>query len=246
MKKPASKPPLPRVVPQREWQRARARVLKMEKALTDAHDALAAERRRLPMVRIDKDYSFDGPRGKVRLLDLFEGRSQLVLYHFMFAPGVGGWPDAGCPGCSFVIDQICHPAHLHARDLSFAIVSRAPLRKILAYRKRMGWTLPWVSSAKSTFNDDFGLSTKQGEIFGLSVFLRDGEDIYRTYFTNGRGVETLGPAWTFFDIAPYGRQEDWENSPKGWPQGPRYVWWRRHDEYGDAKPPSRQRPRKAT
>src|SRR4029079_18390425 len=137
-----------------------------------AHDALAAERRRLPMVPIDKDYVFEGPRGKVRLLDLFEGRTQLVLYHFMFAPGVGGWPNAGCPGCSFVIDQICHPAHLHARDVSFAIVSRAPLKKILAYKKRMGWQLPWVSSAKSDFNQDFGRSRPQGEIFGLSVFIR--------------------------------------------------------------------------
>src|SRR5205823_3956779 len=144
-----------------------------------------------------KDYVFDAPRGKVRLLDLFEGRSQLVVYHFMFAPGVGGWPNAGCPGCSFMVDQFCHPAHLHARDISLALISRAPLKKILAYKKRIGWALAVVSARHRDFHVDFGLSTKQGEIFGLSVFVRDGDEIYRTYFTNGRGVEALGPAWTF-------------------------------------------------
>jgi len=130
-----------------------------------------------------------------------------------------------------VADQIIPLAHLHARDTSFAMVSRAPLANIETYKKRMGWDLPWYSSAESDFNDDFGVSSPKGEIFGLSVFLRDGENVYRTYFTNGRGVETLGPIFTLLDLTPYGRQEDWEDSPEGWPQGPRYQWWRRHDEY---------------
>jgi predicted dithiol-disulfide oxidoreductase (DUF899 family) len=222
---------LPQVVSPDEWQAARNELLVKEKEATRARDALAAERRRLPMVRIDKDYVFDGPTGKATLSDLFDGRRQLVLYHFMFAPGVEGWPDAGCPGCSMFVDQLGHPAHLQARDTSFAAVSVAPLARIEAYRERKGWTFPWLSSEGTEFNVDFGLSTDQGETFGLSVFIRDGDDVYRTYFTAGRGVEALGPVWTFLDLTPLGRQEDWEDSPKGYPQGPRYEWWRRHDEY---------------
>jgi predicted dithiol-disulfide oxidoreductase (DUF899 family) len=155
----------------------------------------------------------------------------LILYHFMFAPSVDGWPNAGCPGCSFVADQIPHLAHLHARDTSFVFVSLAPLAKINKFRRRMGWTTPWYSSAGTDFNRDFGVSTDAGETFGLSVFVRDGKNIYRTYFTNGRGVETLGTVWTLLDLTPFGRQEAWEDSPDGWPQTPPYLWWRRHDEY---------------
>lgn len=224
--------PLPAIASQAEWLAAHEKLLAKEKELTRAHDRLAAERRRMPMAKIDKAYVFEGPAGKVSLADLFEGRRQLILYHFMFAPGVDGWPSAGCPGCSMFVDQIGHPTHMHARDTSFALVSRAPLANIQAYRKRMGWDLPWYSSATSDFNDDFGLTTPQGETFGLSVFVRDGDTVYRTYFTNGRGVEGLGSVWTFLDLTPYGRQEEWEDSPEGWPQGAPYQWWRRHDEYG--------------
>jgi predicted dithiol-disulfide oxidoreductase (DUF899 family) len=223
---------LPDVVSPAEWRAARDRLLVKEKEATRARDALAAERRRLPMVRIEKEYVFDGRDGKASLLDLFEGRRQLVLYHFMFAPGVEGWPDAGCPGCSMMVDQFGHPDHLHARDTSLAVVSVAPLGAIEAYRERMGWTFPWFSSEGTDFNVDFGVSTDQGETFGLSVFLRDGDDVYRTYFTNGRGVETLGPVWSFLDVTPLGRQENWEDSPEGYPQTPPFEWWRRHDEYG--------------
>ncbi|HYR84540.1 MAG TPA: DUF899 domain-containing protein [Terriglobia bacterium] len=226
-----SKKNLPRVVSQADWQVARGKLLVKEKAATRARDALAAERRRLPMVKVDKDYVFEGPDGKATLLDLFDGRRQLIIYHFMFAPGVNGWPKAGCPGCSFVVDQIGHLAHLHARDTSLVVISRAPLPNIERYRRRMGWTVPWFSSFRSDFNVDFGLTADNGETFGLSVFLRDDESVYRTYFTNGRGVETLGPPWTFLDLTPLGRQEDWEDSPTGWPQTPPYDWWRRHDEY---------------
>jgi predicted dithiol-disulfide oxidoreductase (DUF899 family) len=223
---------LPRIASHAEWLAASRQLLAKEKRLTRERDQLAAERRRLPMVRIDKPYLFEGTGGKASLLDVFEGRRQLIVYHFMFAPGVDGWPTAGCPGCSMFVDQIGHPAHLHARDTSLALISRAPLASVQAYRKRMGWELPWYSSAESDFNADFGLTTERGETFGLSVFLRDGDSVFRTYFTNRRGVEALGPVWTFLDLTPYGRQEEWEDSPEGWPQTEPYQWWRRHDEYG--------------
>jgi predicted dithiol-disulfide oxidoreductase (DUF899 family) len=221
----------PKIVSAAEWQAARNKLLAKEKAETRARDQLAAERRRLPMVRIEKDYVFEGPNGRARLVDFFEGRRQLILYHFMFAPDVPGWPEAGCSGCSFFADQIGHLSHLHARDTSFVLVSGAPFRQIEAYKERMGWTVPWFSWHGSEFNTDFGVTTDQGETFGLSVFLRDGEEVFRTYFTSGRGVEALGSTWTFLDLTPFGRQEEWEDSPEGWPQTPPYVWWRRHDEY---------------
>jgi predicted dithiol-disulfide oxidoreductase (DUF899 family) len=223
---------LPPVVSEAEWRRAHDALTSKEKAATRARDALAAERRRQPMVKIGKTYVFDGAKGNVSLVDLFEGRRQLVVYHFMFGSGAHGWPDAGCPGCSMFVDQIGHLVHLHARDVSFALISIAPLAKIEAYRKRMGWSIPWVSSATSDFNRDFGMTTDQGEKHGLSVFLRDGgERVYRTYFTTERGVEALGSVWTLLDLMPFGRQEAWEDSPEGWPQTQPYAWWRRHDEY---------------
>jgi predicted dithiol-disulfide oxidoreductase (DUF899 family) len=223
------------VVSQEEWESAREALLAKEKEHTRAGDALAAERRRLPRVRIDKEYLLDGPNGKATLLDLFEGRRQLILYHFMFGPN----QDAGCDGCSMVLDQVGHLAHLHARDTSFVAVSRAPIAKIEAYRKRMGWEIPWYSSFDSDFNVDFGRSPEtpqvgeyqDGETFGLSVFIREGDDVFRTYFTKWRGVEALGSVWTFLDLTPFGRQEDWEDSPEGYPQTKPYGWWRRHDEY---------------
>jgi predicted dithiol-disulfide oxidoreductase (DUF899 family) len=225
------------IVSREEWERARAKLLDKEKAATKARDALAAERRRLPRERIEKSYEFVGPNGKVSLGDLFEGRRQLLLYHFMFGPS----HEAGCDGCSMVLDQICPLPHLHARETSFAAVSRAPIGKLEAYRRRMGWELPWVSSFGTDFSHDFGLGPKQpqpdqyqdGEDFGLSAFIRDGGKIFRTYFTNRRGVETLGPVWTLLDLTPLGRQETWEDSPEGYPQTEPYQWWRRHDEYGE-------------
>ncbi len=223
---------LPKVVSDADWRVAHEKLLAKEKKATRARDALAAERRKLPMVRIEKPYVFEGPSGKATLRGLFDGRRQLLLYHFMFAPGVDGWPDAGCPGCSMFVDQIGHLAHIHARDTSFALVSRAPLANIEKYRKRMGWTIPWFSSAGCEFNVDFGVTKGESETFGLSVFLRDGDDVFRSYFTTGRGVEALGSVWTFLDLTPLGRQEEWEDSPEGWPQTPPYAWWRRHDAYG--------------
>jgi predicted dithiol-disulfide oxidoreductase (DUF899 family) len=226
---------LPKIVSETEWRDARNALLVKEKELTRARDALAAERRRLPMVRIEKEYAFASPAGEVSLLDLFDSRPQLLLYHFMFAPGVNGWPAAGCPGCSMFLDNIGQftRAHLNARDASFAVVSRAPLDNIERYRKRMEWQGPWVSSAGNSFNTDFGLTTAAGEQHGLSVFLRDGAEVYRTYFTSARGLETVGTIWSLLDVTPLGRQEVWEDSPQGWPQSPPYQWWRRHDEYGN-------------
>ena len=226
---------LPEVVSGEKWEAAHEKLLAKEKEATRASDALAAERRRQPMVRIDKDYRLEGPDGKVSLLDLFEGRRQLILYHFMFGPN----QDVGCDGCSFVADQIPHLAHLHARDTSFAFVSRAPLAKIEPFKERMGWAIPWYSSADSDLNVDFGLSPKRpkpdehqdGEMFGLSVFIRDEENVYRSYFTSLRGVEALGTVWTLLDLTPLGRQEEWEDTPEGRPQTPPYEWWRLHDEY---------------
>ena len=228
-----SKPPtnLPKIVSRDEWQKARAQFLIKEKAATKARDALNAERRRLPMVRIEKDYVFEGNDGKVRLIDLFEGRRQLIVYHFMFAPGVNGWPTAGCPGCSMVVDHMGPIEHLHARDTSLVLVSLAPLANLQTYKTRMGWKVPWYSSAGTSFNKDFGLSTEEGETFGLSVFLREGDEIYQTYFTSDRGVEIVVSSFIMLDWTPFGRQETWEDSPSGWPQTEPYVWWRRHDEY---------------
>ena len=226
---------LPPVVSHEEWQAALDVIRAKEKEHTRARDALAAERRRLPRVRIDKEYDLEGPAGEARLIDLFEGRSQLLLYHFMFGPN----QDAGCDGCSMFTDQVGHLAHLHARDTSFALVSRAPIEKIEAYRKRMGWTIPWVSWFGGDFGVDFGTSPAEprvgayqdGEGFGLSVFIREGDEVFRTYFTRSRGVEALGSVWTFLDLTPLGRQEAWEDSPEGYPQTKPYEWWRRHDEY---------------
>ena len=223
------------VVSEAEWRGALDALRAKEKEATRARDALAAQRRRLPRVRIEKEYVFDGPEGEVRLPDLFEGRRQLLLYHFMFGPN----QEVGCDGCSMFVDQIGHLAHLHARDTSFALVSRAPIEKIAAYRKRMGWAIPWVSSFPSDFNVDFGVGPEtpqagvyqDGESFGLSVFLRDDDSVFRTYFTTHRGVEALGSVWTFLDLTPLGRQEEWEDSPEGYPQTKPYDWWRRHDEY---------------
>jgi predicted dithiol-disulfide oxidoreductase (DUF899 family) len=154
----------------------------------------------------------------------------------MLAPGVHGWPDAGCPGCSMFVDNLGLPVHLHARDTSLALVSRAPLANIERYRKRMGWDHPWYSSDGSDFNRDMGVTTDQGESPGLSVFLRDGDDVFRTYFATARGLEAVGTVWSLLDLTPYGRQETWEDSPEGWPQTEPYQWWRRHDEYGEQRP----------
>ena len=219
---------LPDIATPDEWHAEIDKLRIKEKELTRAHDTVNALRRRLPMVKIDKQYEFEGEEGSVSLFDLFGGRSQLIVYHFMFDPD---W-EAGCPGCSWVTDAMSHPAHLHARDTSLVLISRAPLQKLLAFRELMGWYLPWYSSFKSDFNFDFDATDDDGEHHVTSVFLRDGVDIYRTYFTDRRGVEYLGSHWTYLDLTVFGRQESWEDSPERWPKRDS-SWTRRHNEYTD-------------
>jgi uncharacterized protein (TIGR02246 family) len=241
----------PETVSRAEWLGARKALLAKEKEFTRQRDALNAERRRLPMVRVDRDYVFESPQGSAGLLDLFEGRQQLIVYHFMFDPR---W-DEGCPSCSFLTDNIGHLAHLHARKTTLALVSRAPLKKIEAYRKRMGWTIPWYSSFGSDFNYDFHVTLDEtvapveynytdkavllakgesyftdGESHGLSVFLRDGDNVFHTYSAYARGTDLLVGTYNYLDMTALGRQEDWEE-PRGRSDGPFMAWLRRHDEY---------------
>ena len=220
-----------RVVSLTEWRRARAAMTAREKKHMRAGDALAAARRRMPGMKIEERYRFEGPQGRVSLLDLFEGRTQLILYHFMFGPNVGGWPEKGCVGCSFVADQISHLDHIHARDITFAMVSAVPQADIARLRERMGWhRWPWYSTT-AEINRDLDVSDESGNSFGLNVFYRDGADVYRTHFVARRGLEAFGTAWSFYDVTPLGRQETWQDAPAGSPQAATYVWWRRHGEY---------------
>jgi predicted dithiol-disulfide oxidoreductase (DUF899 family) len=219
---------LPPIVSPAEWQVARDELMVKEKQATRALDALAAERRRLPVVEVRGDYVFQGPGGQVTLLELFEGRPQLIVYHFMLGPG-----EEPCVGCSSFIDNFGYLTHLHARGTSLALVSRAPYDEIAAVKRRMEWTVPWYSSFGTDFNLDFRVTVDDRETFGLSVFLRDGGRIYRSYFTASRGVDRLRLDFNLLDLTPLGRQEEWEDSPPGWPQTPAYTWWRLRDRYDD-------------
>lgn len=248
-------PDHPKVTSRDEWRAARVALLAKEKAFTRQRDALNAERRRLPMVEVHEDYRFTGPQGEVRLLDLFEDRRQLIVYHFMYLRERG----EGCDGCSLVVDNIGHPAHLHARDTSLALVSRAPLAEIEAFRQRMGWTLPWYSSFDSRFNYDYHVSLDEsvapveynyrdkaelqrlgldyhleGEQPGVSVFLRDGERVYHSYSSYGRGLDMLIGTFNYLDLTPLGRLEGWDGMPDLDDQGMR--WTRLHDRYQSPAP----------
>jgi predicted dithiol-disulfide oxidoreductase (DUF899 family) len=237
-----------------EWQAAREALLAREKEHTRRGDELAKQRRELPWVRLEKDYRFDTDEGQNPLADLFDGRSQLLVYHFMFGPGY----KAGCPTCSSMADGINGLLpHLHARDVTFILVSQAPLEKLQAYKRRMGWSIPWVSSARTDFNFDLGFSSTEQqtrdaiapieeslppiaahnatasgtdlvgyltELFGFSSFVRDDGAVYQTYSTTGRGVEFLMGYYPILDRAPNGRAEG-----DDW-----QVWIRRHDEYAEA------------
>jgi predicted dithiol-disulfide oxidoreductase (DUF899 family) len=217
---------LPPIVNQEEWQQAHEALLAKEKAATRARDALAAERRRQPRLEFSTDYQFEGPDGVVSFLDLFEGRRQLIVYHFWFPPD--GEP---CGGCTMFSDQVAPVAHMNARDTSFALVSRASQAQIEAYKKRLGWTMPWYTVVGEGFQEALGTT----EYFALNVFLREDERAFLTYETRSRGVEALGSVWTFLDLTPFGRQEKWEDSPEGYPQTPPYQWWRPHDAYGEQR-----------
>lgn len=203
---------LPTIVSHGEWVRARDDLLRREKELTHQHDAVNALRRELPMLPVEKPYVFDGPDGEVGLIDMFGDHLQLIIQHFMFAPD---WDD-GCSGCTAAVDEIAPGtiAHLHARDTAFALVSLAPLATLEAYRRRRGWNLPWYSSSGSDFNHDFHVTVDGQELPAVSCFLRQGERIFHTYTTTGRGTEYLASAYTFLDLTALGRQETWEQ-PKG-------------------------------
>jgi len=224
---------MPPIVSPQEWEAARAEMLVKEKEVTRARDALAAERRRMPRMEVEKEYRFEGSEGPLSLLDLFEGRRQLVLYRFFFDPDVSGWPERGCTGCSFMADQVADLSHLNSRDTTFANVSRAPQPAIERMKAEMGWSMPWYTLTDE-FDADFGV----GEWHGTNAFYRDDDDrVFRTYFIDARGDEHLGSAWAYLDMTALGRQEEWEDSPEGYPQTPSYTWWKRHDEYDGTESP---------
>jgi predicted dithiol-disulfide oxidoreductase (DUF899 family) len=233
----------PEIVGRDEWLTARKTLLEHEKELTKQRDRVNAERRRLPMVKLEKEYSFEGSNGSAKLTDLFKGRTQLIIYHFMFAPE---W-EKGCGGCTGFVNSLGDLSMLNQRDTTFALVSRAPFPKLEAYKQMKGWTFPWYSSFRSDFNYDFhvtldetiapteynyrdkaelerlnGPNVIQGESHGLSVFFRMGNDVFHTYSTYARGVESLTDSYSLLDMTPYGRQEDFEDSPSGYPQKPTY------------------------
>lgn len=225
--------PRPPIASAAEWRALRLSLLIREKAARRDLDQLAAERRRLPMVRVEKDYRFEGPAGRVPFVDLFEGRAQLVVYHFMFAPD---W-EKGCPGCTGFVNALGDLSLLAERDTTFVLISRAPFAKLDAYRRRHGWSRAWFSSFGEDFNRDFQVTldpaagqseynyqpvSHTGESHGLSVFFREGADVFHTYSTYARGVEHLTDAYALLDVTPYGRQEDWVDSPDSWPQKPTY------------------------
>lgn len=234
--------PHPPVVSREEWLSARVRLLEEEKEQTRRYDRLNAQRRRLPMVRLDKEYRFETPDGTKTLAELFEGRRQLVVYHFMFDPE---WEE-GCQGCTGYVNALGDLSLLSVRDTTFSLISRAPLAKLLRYRQEKGWTCNWASSHGSDFNYDFhvtndptvapmeynyrtaeewaerGSPMHGGEAHGISVFFQVDGQVFHTYSVFGRGMENMTNSFSLLDITPYGRQEDFEDSPEGWPQHPTY------------------------
>ena len=247
---------LPAIASREAWLTARKELLAAEKDATRMLDRLNAQRRALPMVPVEKPYLFDTPDGEATLLGLFEGRRQLIVYHFMFHRDRG----EGCPGCSFLVDNIGHPAHLHARDTTLALVSRAPLAELLRFQARMGWMLPWYSSWGSDFNYDFHVTQDEsvaplaynyrdkaemlargeqgnlaGELPGVSVFLRDGECVYHSYSGYARGLDMLLTTYRYLDLTPFGRGEGWDGMPDL--DGKGMDWQRLRDRYDDGKTP---------
>ena len=240
---PAGKAPHPPIVSQDQWLDARKKLLTHEKEQTKHYDRVNAERRRLPMVKVEKGYTFDGRGGKRDFKALFDGRRQLIIYHFMFDPA---WKK-GCPSCTWYVDSLGDLSLLNERDTTFALVSRAPLAKIEAYRAERGWDIPWYSSFGTDFNYDFHATNDarvrpieynyrskaeneahespnnlEGEEHALSVFFTLDEDVFHTYSAYARGTEAFGDARALLDATPYGRQQEFEDSPAGWPQKPTY------------------------
>ena len=233
---------LPKIVSRSDWLSARKKLLAKEKEATRMLDAVRAERRRLPMVKVEKEYIFEGPEGRATLFDLFEGRRQLLVHHFMWSDR----PDTFCPGCSSEADMNYNAPFfnaLHKRGVTLVAVSRAPLARIEQEKARKGWDFPFYSSQNSDFNYDFQATVDQtrntgfnyqdadsidwltgfeGDLPAKSVFLRDGDTVYHAYSAYTRGLDSLATDYNYLDLTPYGRQEAWENSPEGWPQKPTY------------------------
>jgi predicted dithiol-disulfide oxidoreductase (DUF899 family) len=225
------------VVSAQEWEAARQELLVKEKEHTRARDALAAQRRRMPWLAVEKDYRFEGPDGPASLVDLFAGRRQLIVYRAFYGPEVttfaaagDAYPERACVGCSFVADQVAHPAHLNARDTTLVFASRAPQAEIRGLQERMGWEhIPWY-----TITDDFDRDFGVDDWHGTNAFIRDGDSVFRTYFIESRGDEAMGSTWAYLDMTALGRQEQWEDSPDGYPQTAPYQWWNYHDAYDAA------------
>jgi predicted dithiol-disulfide oxidoreductase (DUF899 family) len=222
---------MPQIVSAQEWEAAHQELLVKEKELTRARDALAAMRRRMPWVAVDKQYTFDGPDGKASLLDLFDGRRQLIVYRAFFDPEVHGWPEHACIGCSMMADHVGNLAHLNARDTTLVFASRAPQPAIASLKARMSWEMPWY-----TITDDFDTDFGVDQWHGHNAFIHNGERVFRTYFINNRGDEAMGTTWSYLDMTALGRQENWEDSPQGYPQTAPYEWWDWHDDYGQHTP----------
>ena len=224
----------PPIVSPQEWEAARQDLLVDEKEHTRAGDALAAKRRRMPWMAVEKEYEFDGPEGKASLLDLFDDRRQLLVYRAYYAPDVttlapgATYPERACVGCSMIADQVAHPAHLNARDTTLAFASRAPQAEIQGLKERMGWErIPWY-----TITDDFDADFDVGEWHGHNAFIREGDRIFRTYYIHSRGAEHIGSTWSHLDMTALGRQEEWKDSPEGYPQtAAAGRWWNYHDAY---------------
>jgi predicted dithiol-disulfide oxidoreductase (DUF899 family) len=229
---------MPPVVSRDEWEAARGELLAKEKELTKARDAMAAERRRMPWMAVEKEYRFEGPNGQVSFSGLFDGRRQLIVYRAFYGPEVstyaegGSYPERACVGCSLVADQVAHPAHLNARGVTLAFASRAPQYEIQGLKRRHGWEhIPWYTIPDdSDFDSDFGVR----DWHGTNAFIREDGRIFRTYFVDARGDEQMGSTWSYLDITALGRQEEWEDSPEGYPQTPPYGWWNYHDAYSEA------------
>ncbi len=223
----------PPIVSAQDWEAARQKMLIKEKEHTRARDALAAQRRRMPWMAVETTYEFDGPDGRVGLPDLFHGRRQLIVYRAFFDPGVHGWPEHGCTGCSLMADHIGNLGHLNARDTTLVYVSRGSQADLARIKARMGWKHPWytiVPGPDGAFDTDFGVA----EWHGTNAFIRDGDQIFRTYFIDNRGDEVFDNTFHFLDMTALGRQETWEDSPEGYPQTKPYQWWRWNDEYPDS------------
>lgn len=226
---------MPPVVDHATWEAALGALRVREKAATRELDAIAARRRRLPMVELP-DYTLDGEHGPVRLVDVFEGRRQLIAYHHMWSPGET-WQ---CSGCTGFTSQFTRLEFLDAYDARFVVVTQGPIDEALAYKSRVGNDMTWYSTAGSPFGADMGAPPSGG--FQVNVFLRDGDTVYRTYNTQGRGTEQIGHVFGILDLLPYGRQEEWQDVPEGWPQSPTYSGWMPSEafaRYGHGEPPTR-------